>query len=316
MAERLNSQIQSEKLQPQNDLSQMQEVPSQGMKEIFAGYNPIFGTDEDDDLVGTEKSDAIFALDGEDTVNEGAFFGGNDLIFGGKGDDGNSISSPSGTFPLEGLFGREGNDRLFGNEGNDVLTGGRGNDRLFGGSGSDEFLDGGPISGNDRLFGGSGNDFLSEGSGNDDLLGGSGNDRLEGNRGNDDLFGGKGNDNLTGFGFRSSEVDTLTGGKGSDEFQLGGAVTPLGESEAFYNNEGNSDYALIKDFNPSPSDDTIQLSSQNLSERFAREFYSLGASPDSLPQGTAISFEDDLIGIVEGVSPEKLSLDSDNFVFG
>ena len=126
MAERLNSQIQSEKLQPQNDSSQMQEVPSQGMTEIFAGYNPIFGTDEDDDLVGTEKSDAIFALDGEDTVNEGAFFGGNDLIFGGKGDDGNSISSPSGTFPLEGLFGREGNDRLFGNEGNDVLTGGRG----------------------------------------------------------------------------------------------------------------------------------------------------------------------------------------------
>lgn len=52
MAERLNSQIQSEKLQPQNDSSQMQEVPSQGMKEIFAGYNPIFGTDEDDDLVG------------------------------------------------------------------------------------------------------------------------------------------------------------------------------------------------------------------------------------------------------------------------
>lgn len=43
--------------------------------------------------------------------------------------------------------------------------------------------------------------------------------------------------------------------------------------------------------------------------------FSLGASPAGLPQGTAISFGNDLIGIVAGVSPSQLSLDSGNFVF-
>ena len=43
--------------------------------------------------------------------------------------------------------------------------------------------------------------------------------------------------------------------------------------------------------------------------------FSLGASPAGLPPGTAISFEDDLIAIVQGVSPSELSLNGDSFVF-
>lgn len=43
--------------------------------------------------------------------------------------------------------------------------------------------------------------------------------------------------------------------------------------------------------------------------------FSLGASPTGLPSGTGISFENDLIAIVEGVSPLDLSLGSANFVF-
>ena len=43
--------------------------------------------------------------------------------------------------------------------------------------------------------------------------------------------------------------------------------------------------------------------------------FSLGASPDGLPSGTGISFNNDLIGIVQGVASSELSLGSSNFVF-
>lgn len=43
--------------------------------------------------------------------------------------------------------------------------------------------------------------------------------------------------------------------------------------------------------------------------------YSLGASPTDLPEGTGIFFEDDLIAIVQDVSPSDLNLSSNNFVF-
>lgn len=43
--------------------------------------------------------------------------------------------------------------------------------------------------------------------------------------------------------------------------------------------------------------------------------FSLGATPSSVPQGTAILFENDLIGVVAGILPSQLSLSSSNFVF-
>ncbi len=43
--------------------------------------------------------------------------------------------------------------------------------------------------------------------------------------------------------------------------------------------------------------------------------FSLGASPAALPSGTGISFEDDLIAIVQGVSPSDLDLSGDSFTF-
>jgi Ca2+-binding RTX toxin-like protein len=43
--------------------------------------------------------------------------------------------------------------------------------------------------------------------------------------------------------------------------------------------------------------------------------FSLGASPSGLPSGTAISLDNDLIGIVSGVDPSQLSLNGGNFVF-
>jgi hypothetical protein len=43
--------------------------------------------------------------------------------------------------------------------------------------------------------------------------------------------------------------------------------------------------------------------------------FTLGASPENLESGTGIFLQDDLIGIVQGVSPSDLSLASSNFAF-
>ena len=186
----------------------------------------ITGKSGNDNLTGTQRADVISALGGNDIING---LGGNDTLNGGPG-----------------------NDTLNGGNGADSLIGESGNDFLIGGSGSD-FLDGG--SGADRLFGQGGNDTLNGGRDNDTLNGDSGNDRLAGGRGNDSLNGGTGNDTLIGVdptvGFGAGEVDTLTGGEGSDRFVLGQG------NQVFYSDRGNSDFALITDFNP--SQDVIQL---------------------------------------------------------
>ncbi|MEP0852475.1 DVUA0089 family protein [Funiculus sociatus GB1-A4] len=43
--------------------------------------------------------------------------------------------------------------------------------------------------------------------------------------------------------------------------------------------------------------------------------FSLGASPEGLPSGTSISFGNDLVAIVQGVSPLDLNLNSSSFNF-
>ncbi|MEM6447687.1 MAG: calcium-binding protein, partial [Cyanobacteria bacterium P01_D01_bin.123] len=100
------------------------------------------------------------------------------------------------------------------------------------------------------LYGGSGNDWLFGEAGNDYLRGEADNDYLYGGSGNDNLYGDAGNDYLRGVDsstYGSGEIDTLTGGSGSDRFILGTS------SKTFYNDgqlysSGTSDYALIKDF--------------------------------------------------------------------
>ena len=101
----------------------------------------IFGTNGDDDLLGSHHSETIFGFRGDDVIFAGP---GNDTVFGGRGDD--------------LIDGGKGNDRLFGEKGNDALIGGEGNDDLFGGSGRD------------LLFGGAGRDELNGDEGNDKIL--------------------------------------------------------------------------------------------------------------------------------------------------
>ena len=113
-------------------------------------FDVIVGTDEpniSDCLIGTNKEDIIWGLDGDDYIK------------GKKADD-----------VLHGGFG---NDRIFGDSGDDNLLGGPGQDQLYG------------KRGHDVIFGGFDPDFLVGGKGNDELYGDFGSDILEGDSGAD-----------------------------------------------------------------------------------------------------------------------------------
>lgn len=134
------------------------------------------------------------------------------------------------------------------------------------------------------------------------------------------LFSGtSGNDIITGFGEGSTitgvdvtgagegtvrsenlgdgEVDTLTGGAGTDLFILGTASPvpgiPQRIPQSFYEGGGNADYAVIRNFEP--GEDDIQLAG------FQPFFYNIQPVNGSLNIST---IEGDLIAIVEGVTSE------------
>ena len=240
----------------------------------------INGTVNSDLLTGTAMTDVIRGLAGSDT-----------------------------------LEGKEGNDFINGGSGDDSLVGGNGNDFLFGSFGDDN-LEGN--SGNDFLFGSFGDDSLSGGEDDDFLSGGKGNDTLEGNSGNDLLQGGSGNDVINGVGdifFNSGDlgvgtIDTLSGGGGSDRFILNTAISGIAGIDTFplYSGRGESDYALITDFNP--RFDSIELAQQ--AEEYRLEFLSSGEVSDAqLFYQPSASSESDLIAILEDV-PSSLDLNDDS----
>jgi Ca2+-binding RTX toxin-like protein len=101
--------------------------------------------------------------------------------------------------------------------------------------GSDGLPDRQSTFGNDLLFGNSADNFLT---------GGQKFDRLEGKDGDDTLLGSKAEARGAG------ELDTLTGGNGSDRFILGDS------NGAYYKTSGNDDLASITDFG---AGDLIQL---------------------------------------------------------
>ena len=243
----------------------------------------IKGTVDPDLLTGTAKNDVIRGLAGSDTL-EGRE--GNDFLDGGFGDD--------------NLFGGSGNDFLFGSFGDDSLEGNSGNDFLFGSFGDD------------TLFGEEDDDFLR---------GGRGNDSLEGNSGNDFVFGGNGNDTINGVGDRFSNsgdigagtIDTLIGGAGSDLFVLNTVIVGIAGTDSFalYSGQGESDYALITDFNP--TFDSIQLAGQ--AEEYRLDFLSSGEVSDAnLIYQSSTSTEGDLIAILQDV-PSSLSLNDAAFTY-
>ncbi|MGL5875017.1 MAG: hypothetical protein ACRC2R_22075 [Xenococcaceae cyanobacterium] len=129
--------------------------------------------------------------------------------------------------------------------------------------------------------------------------------------GNDLLIGGDGNDTLSGalytpiniqdrnrqistrrLGDKSS-LDTLTGGANIDRFVLGGAV--FGNEQAsvvFYDEAGDSDYALITDFKA--NEDIIELGGSKNDYRLT------GSLTEGSPAGVGLYRQDELIAIIQG----------------
>jgi Ca2+-binding RTX toxin-like protein len=133
-------------------------ITASNTSEVFA-KNKIEGTDEDEDLVGTED---------DDTINSK---GGNDRNFGESGDD--KIKSG------------DGNDENFGESGDDKLKSGKGNDNNFGGLG-DNKMNGGQ--GNDFLQGRDGADKFQCGSGDNDVVEGFNEEEGDKATGNCEIF--------------------------------------------------------------------------------------------------------------------------------
>ncbi len=135
------------------------------------------------------------------------------------------------------------------------------------------------------------NNSLKGTAGRDKIEGGNGRDRLTGAGGNDYLDGGNGRDilNGTGPGLRndgSGEIDVLRGGDGKDIFVLGQG------SKTYYLGGGDSDYAIIEDFNT--DDDLFRLGSRPCKYDL-NEDYTIGGR-----DGVGISLHGDLVAIVVG----------------
>ena len=180
-----------------------------------------FGTDENDQLVGTFSISGAVDIDLNDQSGwmvEAYGYGGNDTFVGTVGND--------------QLFGQEGDDYLHGGNGTgtDALAGGAGADTLDGGGGSDwayYIKSGSGVS--VSLATGSGTGGEAEGDTlisienlfgsqhGDTLVGNNDANQLDGRGGNDTLKGGGGADTLYGDG-RADDAgnDTLKGGGGAD----------------------------------------------------------------------------------------------------
>jgi Ca2+-binding RTX toxin-like protein len=135
----------------------------------------IFGTEDDDDLVGTALDEIIYAYDGQDHLNGG---GGKDTLYGGKGDDYYYIHD---TYDKVVEYAGEGYDWVFSYVTSYTLTDNverlelAGGQSLYGtGNGGDNWL-----SGNDQ------NNILSALGGKDHLDGGKGADLMIGGLGDD-----------------------------------------------------------------------------------------------------------------------------------
>jgi Ca2+-binding RTX toxin-like protein len=293
---------------------------------------PIIGTEEDDVLTGTNRNDTIEGLGGNDLLqglagNDSLSGGsGNDLITGGGGNDiaegGDGSDFISGDEGDDTISGNAGRDDIFGGEGNDSVSGGTQNDRLLGEAGNDTLLG---EAGNDTLDGGDGNDSITGGTNKDQLFGSSGNDNLFGEAGDDTLDGGLGNDLLEGGGGNDQilgvnqnaanagigELDTLAGGNGRDTFWLGNA------NGVYYDDgdaltTGESDYALIKDFNQ--NQDSIQL--QGTADLYSLDFFTSaeGSQNAALIFDSGTTARGETIAILENVTAD-LSVSNPAFTF-
>ncbi|MGB1033215.1 MAG: calcium-binding protein, partial [Flavobacteriales bacterium] len=223
----------------------------------------------------------------------------------------------------DSLLGAAGDDQLFGNAGNDFLAGNGGNDRLFGGDGED------------ILSGGDGEDFLRGGAGDDGLVGGAGQDHLKGDSGDDAIasLGGvdetlfkeylsfiKNNPSATSAQLETAqegvfnldkadqESDFIEGGKGDDQFLLGGNDVVKGE-------EGNDTYTVgdwIEPGNPVIIQDYEDGEHIDFSIPYDTSEPSLTYRYDEASDSTHVLINDQVTLILEGANYNNVGLD---FIF-
>jgi Ca2+-binding RTX toxin-like protein len=176
-----------------------------------------------------------------------------------------TIASGIGNSLANTLLGNAENNTLNGGLGADSLIGGAGNDYYIIDNASDAILENtgagiDSVLANLGVYTLAGNtEVLIMGTGttgignilDNTLIGNSLSNLFTGATGNDSLFGGAGDDNLTGCTDLATggkgEKDTLTGGVGSDIFNLGSSRGAF-YNDGIANNSGAADYAFITDF--------------------------------------------------------------------
>jgi VCBS repeat-containing protein len=179
----------------------------------------ITGTNQNDNLVGTNGADTINGRQGNDVI---AGLDGNDTIIAGNGN--NTITDGDGN---DTITAGNGNNTITAGNGNDTVTTGNGTNNITVGNGTDSVTVG---NGNNTITAGSGADTITTGNGNNTISSGGGNDVIHTGNGNDTVNAGAGNDQvfLNGgndvFIYNMSENlgshDTADGGRGTDTVQL------------------------------------------------------------------------------------------------
>ncbi|MGB3532410.1 MAG: hypothetical protein WBA13_02725 [Microcoleaceae cyanobacterium] len=135
------------------------------------------------------------------------------------------------------------------------------------------------------------------GQGDDLVNGGEGNDLVSGDLGDDAIWG----VDLFNFNFGAGEIDTLTGGPGSDSFWIGYSST------TYYTAFGNSDYAIITDFS-SLENDIIALYE---GDTYRLDNLTLPGAGTGTGVFLTTAGQNELIAFVQGVDTNNLSLIQD-----
>ena len=216
------------------------------------GAVPLLAPVDGGSVIGTQGDDLIFGGPGDDSL-EGSV--GADTIFGGAGDD--RLDAGGGGAVVQGPGGwpQTSGARIEGGAGNDTIHGGAAHDWLFGGDGDDE-IHAGPAdpaaagnargllgsnlwggAGDDTLIGGSGNDILRGDGGDNLLIGNGGRNALEADTGNDRIFAGALGDTIrSGAG-----DDTIHGGAGADQIYAYGSSGITGDGDNLIFGGGGND---------------------------------------------------------------------------
>jgi Ca2+-binding RTX toxin-like protein len=119
--------------------------------QCVAGAATCVGTQQDDQITGTDDRDEVYAEGGNDRVDG---YADDDVLYG------------------DGDLPNDGNDRLYGDDGDDYLDGFGGNDRLYGDDDRDTIyaVELPPNPGIDYVRGGSGSDEIYAGDGFKDTI--------------------------------------------------------------------------------------------------------------------------------------------------